>query len=464
MGCGIGSLISSVACCCGSAACSLCCKACPSMKNSTSTRMAYSMFLLLGTVVSAIMLIPGLGNSLKKLLPGICSNFVVPLVIDQKQLLDCSAIVGYFAVYRICFALACFYFLFMLIMVYVRSSRDPRAYLQNGFWFFKFLALIGLCVGAFYIPQDGSFEIVFMYFGIVGGFMFILVQLILIIDFVHTWNEKWVEKFEDGNKEYYYGLLIFTGFFFCAALVVAILGYVYYASHAGCGLHIFFITFNLILCAIASCISLLPKVQEFNPTSGILQSSFVSLYVMYLTWSAMSNNSNRNCNPSLLDIVEHRPIPILNSTTTTSATPTPYKGQMLDASSIVSLILWFIVVLYSSFTSASKGEQLLGSSKERTSLNIDSEPDDGDSDRQKVWDDEKDTVAYSYSGCHLVFFLATLYVMMTLTNWYKPSTDLSQFSANEPSMWVKISSSWLCIILYVWTCVAPWVLQDRDFN
>ena len=132
MGCAIGSLLSSVACCCGSAACSLCCKACPSMKNSTSTRMAYSMFLLLGTVVSAIMLIPGLGNALKKILPGICSNIVVPLVIDQNALLDCSAIVGYFAVYRICFALACFFFLFMIVMVYVRSSRDPRAYIQNG--------------------------------------------------------------------------------------------------------------------------------------------------------------------------------------------------------------------------------------------------------------------------------------------------------------------------------------------
>ena len=84
--------------------------------------------------------------------------------------------------------------------------------------------------------------------------------------------------------------------------------------------------------------------------------------------------TDRNCNPSLLDIVEHKPIPLMNSTTTTSATPTPaYKGQMLDASSIVSLILWFVVVMYSSFTSASKGEQLLGSSKERTSLNVDSE-------------------------------------------------------------------------------------------
>jgi hypothetical protein len=77
---------------------------------------------------------------------------------------------------------------------------------------------------------------------------------------------------------------------------------------------------------------------------------------------------DRNCNPSLLDIVEHR-----QSSNSTTPTPITYKGQVLDGSSIVSLILWFIVVLYSSFTSASKGEQLLGSSKEKTSLNIESD-------------------------------------------------------------------------------------------
>ena len=91
--------------------------------------------------------------------------------------------------------------------------------------------------------------------------------------------------------------------------------------------------------------------------------------------------------------------------------------------------------------------------------------EDGETDRQRVWDDEKDTVAYSYAICHFVFLLATLYVMMTLTNWYKPITsDLKQFTANDPSMWVKISSSWICILLYIWTCVAPWVLQDREFS
>ena len=177
------------------------------------------------------MLIPGLGESLKKILPGICSNVtLVPDVVNYNALVNCSSILGYFAVYRICFALTCFYFLFMIIMMFVRNSRDPRAKIQNGFWFFKVLILIGLIVGAFYIPNDGTFETVFMYFGIVGGFLFILIQLILLVDFVHSWNESWVEKFENGQKEFYYGLLIFTASFFILTITVAVLGYVFYAS------------------------------------------------------------------------------------------------------------------------------------------------------------------------------------------------------------------------------------------
>lgn len=57
----------------------------------------------------------------------------------------------------------------------------------------------------------------------------------------------------------------------------------------GCGLHKFFISINLILCVLVSVVAILPKVQEYQPRSGLLQSSVVSLYTLYLTWSAMSN-------------------------------------------------------------------------------------------------------------------------------------------------------------------------------
>jgi len=344
----------------------------------------------------------------------------------------------------------------MCIMVYVRDSRDPRSALQNGLWFFKVLIFIGLLVGAFYIPNNGEFEAIFMYFGVAGGFLFILMQLVLIIDFVHLWNENWVEKYENGYQEYFYGLLFFTGVFFVLALVIAVLGYIYYASAEGCGLHIFFITFNLLLCIIATVISVLPKVQEHNSTSGVLQSSFVTLYVMFLTWSAMSNNQNRACNPSLLNIVTGANYTVPEN----GKADTVASGQMLDWPSIISLVVWLCLVLYSSFSSASKGERIinLNGNKESTTLY-----EEGDGDGKKSYDDEKDGVKYSYSGSHLVFMLATLYVMMTLTNWYKPTSDLKNFTANEPSMWIKITSSWMCIVIYVWTCIAPVVLVDRDF-
>ena len=48
--------------------------------------------------------------------------------------------------------------------------------------------------------------------------------------------------------------------------------------------------------------------------------------------------------------------------------------------------------------------------------------DGGDGEEEKKVsnvDDEKERVTYSYTFFHVLMLLATLYVMMQLTNWYK---------------------------------------------
>lgn len=68
------------------------------------------------------------------------------------------------------------------------------------------LFFFSINIGAFFIPEAQTFGTVWMYFGMIGGFFFILIQLVLIVDFAHSWAENWIEKFEETeNKAYYAG-------------------------------------------------------------------------------------------------------------------------------------------------------------------------------------------------------------------------------------------------------------------
>ncbi|XP_003220654.2 serine incorporator 3 [Anolis carolinensis] len=458
---GVCSLASWIPCLCGGASCLLC-RCCPNSKNSMVTRLIYAFLLLLSTLVACIMLAPGMEKQLKKV-PGFCDNVV-----------DCEALVGYRAVYRISFAMAVFFLLFALLMIQVKSSKDPRAAVHNGFWFFKIAAIVGIMVGAFYIPE-GPFTTVLFVIGTCGAFFFILIQLILLVDFAHSWNESWVERMEEGNPRCWYAaLLSCTCLNYILSFIAIVLFYVFYTKPEGCVENKFFISFNMILCIAVSITSILPKIQENQPHSGLLQSSIITLYTMYLTWSAMSNEPDRHCNPSLLNIISQiatpTALPVNATAIPVTPSPAPLKSpQWWDAQSIVGLIIFVLCLLYSSIRSSSNSQVNKLTLSVSDSVILDDTPgaaggDVEDGEIRRVLDNEKDAVQYSYSVFHLMLFLASLYIMMTLTNWYSPDSETKILTSKWPAVWVKISSSWVCLLLYLWSLVAPLVLTNRDFS
>ncbi|XP_068273820.1 serine incorporator 2 isoform X2 [Nyctibius grandis] len=328
---GVCSVLSCVSCLCGSAPCLLC-GCCPSAKNSTVSRLLFTFFLFLGTLVSIIMIIPGVEKELHKL-PGFCEGS--GSVLGVQTHVDCGSFLGHKAVYRMGFAMAAFFFLFAAIMVCVRSSKDPRAAVQNGFWFFKFLVLVGITVGAFYIP-DGAFTSVWFYFGVVGSFLFILIQLVLLIDFAHSWSQLWLRNAGEGSsKGWYAALCIVTFIFYATSIAAIVLLYVYYTKPEGCTEGKVLISINLILCLIISAMSILPKIQDAQPHSGLLQASLITLYTIYVTWSALANVPTQTCNPTLL---------VRNSTS--SAMGTQPLTTWWDAPSIVGLIIFILCTLF----------------------------------------------------------------------------------------------------------------------
>ena len=69
-----------------------------------------------------------------------------------------------------------------------------------------------------------------------------------------------------------------------------------------------------------------------------------------------------------------------------------------------------------------------------------------------------------YSWFHVIFVLGAMYVAMLLTDWnyVKPGQeDDVHIGRSEAAMWIRIVSSWVCMLLYMWSLLAPALFPDR---
>ena len=80
-----------------------------------------------------------------------------------------------------------------------------------------------------------------------------------------------------------------------------------------------------------------------------------------------------------------------------------------------------------------------------------------------IWDDEVDGIGYSYPFFHLTFSLATLYLIMSITNWYRLDEGehlTVRLVQSWSAVWLRISASIFCSFLLIWSMIIPLVFPD----
>ncbi|KAF9223512.1 TMS membrane protein/tumor differentially expressed protein [Gyrodon lividus] len=461
--------------CFTSTAASMFCKSC-NCNSSIATRVGFAIIFILNSLLAWLMK----------------TSFAIRKIEQWSYdyiKMDCEQgkCYGVLAVHRVCFALSLFHAVLGVSLIGVKESRDKRAAIQNGWWGPKVLLWLLLVIVTFFIP-NGFFIFWGDYVALIGATLFILLGLVLLVDFAHSWSETCLENWEKFESTLWQWILIgSTATMYITTMTLTGVLYGYFAG-SGCTLNRFFISFNLALCVLITIVSIHPAVQESNPRSGLAQSGMVAAYCTYLIMSAVSNHAHEACNP-------------LSRTNTTQTTTV-----------VLGAVFTFLAIAYSTSRAATQSRALVGKGTKGGAIHLpiddapqsemgivstqpgrtespryqallaaveagaipesalyEEEDDDDDDGCGETKDDERSGTRYNYAWFHVIFAIGAMYVAMLLTDWNVVSTEQGGTDAGEivyigrskTAMWMRIVSSWVCMLLYMWSLIAPVLMPDR---
>ncbi|KVH98088.1 TMS membrane protein/tumor differentially expressed protein [Cynara cardunculus var. scolymus] len=392
---------SCLATCCASCACSAC-QSVVSGISRRSARIAYCGLFALSLIVAWIL--REVAAPLMEKIPWINHFHQTP----DREWFETDAVL------RVSLGNFLFFSILSLLMVGVKTQKDPRDSLHHGGWMMKVICWCLLVILMFFLPN----EIISFYESTskFGSGLFLLVQVVLLLDFVHSWNDKWVGY----DEQFWYAALLIVSLvcYVATFLFSGLLFYLFTPSGQDCGLNMFFILMTLILVFVFAIITLHPTVS-----GSILPASVISFYCMYLCYSGLASEPrDYTCNGL------HKHSKAVNTSTLT-----------------VGLLTTVLSVVYS----AVRGEKPL--------LPLDKRDEHEEKEKSKP-------VTYSYSFFHIIFSLASMYSAMLLTGW---STSVGEsgrlVDVGWPSVWVRIITSWATAGLFIWSMVAPHLFPDREF-
>ncbi|KXZ45723.1 hypothetical protein GPECTOR_51g709 [Gonium pectorale] len=387
----------------------------------------------------------------------------IPWIVKDVTQAHVDEWFGQQAVYRVSMGNFLFFSCMSLALVGVKTKGDKRdRYLHHGHPLLKLGVWLLFTALPFLFPNELLHA--YSWLARIGSGVFLVIQMIILLDFVQAWNESWVAAGEEDER-WLYGLMALTVGAYAGTLTLAGLMYHWFkpAGAGSCSLNIALITLTLLLAVGFSMLSLTPVVRQ----GSIFPASVISLYAAYLCFSALqSEPRDYACNG-----LAHR--------LTAASGGTLALGMLVTLASVV----------YAAFRAGSntslftldgseEGEpvaerQALLSAEEGTSAGLDGVPDVAEATREAVTGGatrvespaaSSAPVSYNYSFFHLIFALASMYIAMLMTGWGSVAQEKDRIDVGWSSVWVKTAAQWATGLLYCWTLLAPALFPDRDFS
>jgi hypothetical protein len=207
---------------------------------------------------------------------------------------------GQQAVYRVSLGTALFFLGMAVLLKGVRYKGDRRGRaLQHGGWGAKVGAWALLVALTFLLPNGPIAA--YGWIARLGSGLFLIVQVIILLDFAQSWNDAWAQKGEEDPR-WLYGLLALTALALagCALVAAAALHFFNPSVDAeglplghSCGLNVFLIVMSL-LAALGMCaLSVAPVARR----GSLFPAAAMALYCCYLVFSALqSEPPTYSCN------------------------------------------------------------------------------------------------------------------------------------------------------------------------
>lgn len=331
------------------------------------------------------------------------------------------------------------------------------ARVHRGFWFGKLFILIMLLISTIFV--DNHAMAAYRDVARVCSIAFIVVQQLLVIDFGYRSNEYLIELDErdsgggdESRCSWKVAILVSAVVLYTLSIVTWVLASNSFGKKDGCAGQQALISLTIIvtvLLSIASC-------TRYCPHGTLLTSAIVTAYATYWCYSALASQPNP---------LEGESGPHCN----------PFADRDTNNFDLFVGMAFFAVSMASTAWSLTGSKEKIMGLATSTTTNADLTVSlDGGAtttssgDKPPADDDEGPVEPESWWYYHLMMVVCSFYMCQMLTDWSVQPVDsplAAHFAVSNESFWVKVVALWVCLGLYAWTLLAPYLLRNhRSFG